>query len=441
MALEEPRKGVAERAIIRAFLQTRCTDKCDAVKEDANDPAAAAAQKEKLRQQFIPAVWLEDAARRAEQIQAVTHSLKPVHPDAKGTSLYCPPSTLTALDVVGSHCLGDSFAGDVVGNAAALDVYKFLKLPHAGRSLLALCVAEDVGLAAALSDDPAQAQAWMQAFASLVVPRGRLASHTLAKQLYWQTGDDPLDDAGFHLLAPLYASSLAHRVFETLQDDRFSDVAKTAREAKKANTFSERPVREYPQLAVQQLGGTKPQNISQLNSERRGNNSLLASLPPVWRSAELQPLLRTDSMFHRYSTRPEVRQSVKDLLAFLKTDPKRNLATRNQRAAWVALLIDAFLQFSAELRSLEPGWSQTPACQLGDAQARWLDPEGVAATDAELGRAPPTDIPERISAAFANWLNAQLRDPLPMGDAEFLAWRNAMHEQIKAEEREGNYAE
>ena len=441
MALDEPKKGVAERATIMAFLQARCTDKCDAVKEDADDPTAAGAQKEKLRQQFIPAVWLEDAARRAGQIQAVTHSLKPVHPDAKGTNLYCPPSKLPALDVVGSHCLGDSFAGDVVGNAAALDVYKFLKLPHAGRSLLELCVAEDAGLAAALSDDPDQAQAWMQAFAALVAPRGRVASHTLAKQLYWQTGDDPLDDAGFHLLAPLYASSLAHRVYETLQDDRFSDSAKAAREAKKANTFSERPVREYPQLAVQQLGGTKPQNISQLNSERRGNNSLLASLPPVWRAVDLQPLLRTDSMFHRYSIRPEVRQSIKALLTFLKADPNPTMETRAKRAAWRDLLIDAFLQFSAELRSLEPGWSQTPACQLGDAEARWLDPDGVAATDAELDRAPPTDIPERISAAFANWLNAQLRDPLPIGDPEFLDWRKAMYAQIKAEEREGNYVE
>ena len=165
MALDEPEKGVVERTIILAFLQARCKDKCDAVKEVADDPAAAAAQKEKLHQQFLPAVWLEDAARRAGQIQAVTHSLKPVHPDARGTNLYCPPHMLAALDVVGSHCLGDSFAGDVVGNAAALDVYKFLKLPHAGRSLLELCVAEDSSLAAALSDDPAQAQAWMQAFA------------------------------------------------------------------------------------------------------------------------------------------------------------------------------------------------------------------------------------------------------------------------------------
>lgn len=441
MSQNEPLRVTALRAVITDFLAARYKDKLEAVKEDANDPDAAHLQREKLRQQFIPATWLEDAARRAAQIQAVTHSLKPVHPDAKGTNLYSPPGTLAAIELVGSHCLGEAFAGDVVGNAAALDVYKFLKQMHEGRSLLALSVEEDADLAAALSDDPAQAQAWLQAFATLTEPRGRVTSHTLAKQLYWQTGDDVQANESYHLLSPLYASSLAHRVYETLQDDRFSEAAKAARDARKVNTFSERPVHEYPQMAVQQLGGTKPQNISQLNSERRGNNCLLASLPPVWRSTDLKPLLNTDSMFHRYSRRPEVRQAVKALLAFLKTDPTRNVATRSKRAAWVNLLIDEFLQFTAELRSLEPGWSQTPQCKLTESECRWLDDDGVKATDAELDRAPPTDIPERISAAFANWLNAQLRPPLPMGDPEFLEWRNTMMEEIKAQEREGMYVE
>ncbi len=422
------------RLLVSTFLVERLESKLE--KLDPDDP-----KRDELRQQFIPATWLDDAARRAGQIQAVTHSLKPVHPDAKGTNIYSPPSTLHAVELVGSHCLGDAFAGDVVGNAAALDVYKFLKQTHEGRSLLALAVERDVDLAAALSDDTEQAQAWLQAFASLTEPRGRLTSHTLAKQLYWQTGDDVQADSSYHLLTPLYASSLAQRVYETLQDDRFSAAAKAARDARKANTFSERPVHEYPQMAVQQMGGTKPQNISQLNSERRGNNCLLASLPPVWRSVDLKPLYNTDSMFHSYSRRPEVRQSVKALLAFLKTDPARNEVTRSKRAAWVNLLIDEFLQFTAELRSLEPGWSQTSQCKLSESECRWLDAEGVAVIDAELDRTPPADISERIGGTFANWLNAQLRPPLSMGDPEFLAWRNAMQEEIKAQEREGTHAE
>ena len=430
----DPQRVSDLRAVIADFLKKRLDDKLDKLPSD--DP-----KRGELIGQFIPATWLEDAARRVSQIQAVTHSLKPIHPDAKGTNLYKPPQVQPELAVVGSHCLGADFAGDVVGNAAALDVYKFLKLEYQGRSLLTLMLNGDADLVKALSHDAALAEAWMKAFSGLTEPRGRIASHTLAKQLYWFAGDnpDPHDDTSFHLLAPLYASSLAHRVYLTIQDDRFSEEAKVARQAKKDGTFSERPVREYPQLAVQNLGGTKPQNISQLNSERRGDNFLLASLPPNWQSVDLQPLLGTDTMFHRFGRRAEVRQGVKALLTFLKNDPARNLKTRTHRAESVDNLIDEFLQFSAELRALPLGWSQTPECRLGSAEKHWLDPKGVEQACVQSGLPLPTDTGERISALFANWLNAQQREQLPVGDPEYLEWRNQMYEQIKTEEREGRH--
>lgn len=434
MIKPDPQRVTELRALIADFLQKRLNDKLEKLAPD--DPKRA-----EFQQAFIPAVWLDDAARRVGQIQAVTHSLKPIHPDAKGTNLYSPPQALPELPVVGSHCLGDDFAIDFVCDAKLLPIVAFLKLAYQGCSLLTLVLARDADLAAALSDDPAQASAWINAFAGPVEPRGRAASHTLAKQLYWLTGDDPHDDANYHLLAPLYASSLAHHVYQTVQDDRFSEAAKAARDARKVGTFSDRPVREYPQLAIQQLGGTKPQNISQLNSERRGNNLLLASLPPIWRSVELKPLLNTDSMFLRYSRRPEVRQQVKTLLAFLKSDPARNVETRANRAEMVETLIDEFLQFTAELRTLAPGWSQSTECRLASAEKHWLDPDGVEQACMDADRPLPTDTDERICAGFANWLNAQLRDPLPMGDPEFLEWRKQMREKIKAEEREGRDAD
>jgi CRISPR-associated protein Csy1 len=435
MPNHDPQRVTELRTLIAEFLKMRRDDKLDKVKDDDQAPA----KREELHQQFIASAWLEDAARRVGQIQAVTHSLKPIHPEAKGSNLYSAPHDLPALSVVGSHCLGSDFAGDVVGNAAALDVYKFLKIEHQGNTLLALVLRHDGDLAAALSDDHEQAQAWMDAFAGIVEPRGRVASHALAKQCYWLTGDDPHDDASFHLLAPLYASSLAHRVYLTIQDDRFSEEAKAARAARKDGTFSERPVREYPQMAVQKLGGTKPQNISQLNSERRGDNFLLASLPPVWRSVDIQPLLGTESMFDRYGWRKEVKTLVRTLLAFFKSDPARNLATRERSDELVNDLIDEFWQFSAELQSLEPGWSQVRECQLGGAEKHWLDPDGVAQACIESGLPLPTDTVENVSRNFANWLNHQLRDPLAMGDPEFMHWRKLMFEQLKEEEREGRH--
>lgn len=415
-------RTTAIRAVITEFLQQRLATKLEKLAQD--DPKRA-----ELQAQYQPAVWLEDAARRVGQIQAVTHSLKPIHPDAKGSSLYREPNSLSPLDELGSHALGDAFDADVVGNAAALDVYKFLKLTHQGQSLLGLAVQADVDLGAALSDDTAQAKEWMAAFAGLSEARGRLSSHTLAKQLYWPVGDDPHDDAGYHLLAPLYPTSLVHRVYQTLQEDRFSEEAKAAREARKAGHWHERPVREYPHLAIQKLGGTKPQNISQLNSERRGDNLLLASLPPVWRSPEVRPVLGVASLFKVFRHRPEARRLTQQLRRFLQGDPASNLATRTQRDEWVEALLEELMLFTAEQQTLEPGWSAGPQCKLPAAHRAWLDPEGM--TD------PVPDLIDELAQDFANWLNHELRDPLPMGDPEYLHWRNQARELFKAMEREG----
>ena len=440
MSNSDPQRIAALRAVIADFLKKRLDDKLEKIKDD-DDKGMAARQKE--RDRFEKMVWLESAAYRSRQIQLVTHVLKATHPDLKinvATSLYVAPQSLVALSVVGSHVLGDNFVDDATGNAAALDIYDFLTQKYEDATFLDLARTSDPDFSAALSENDEQAKKWIKSFSAVVEsPCPVPTSHTLAKQLYWLTGNDPHDDACYHLLAPLYASSLAHRVYKTLQDDRFSDNAKVAWKAKKEGVFSDFRLREYRQLAIQKLGGSNQQNISKLNSERYGENSLLASLPPTWRSVDLKPLLGIESLFPRYSRRPEVRQAVKVLLAFLKSDPTRNAETRARRAEWVNLLIDEFLQLRAELRALTPGWSQSPDCRLDSATKHWLDAEGVETASAASGQPLPTDTAERLSAAFANWLNAQLRDPLPMGDPEFMEWRKQMHQQIKAEEREGRH--
>lgn len=416
MSTLSPERQAELRTLITTFLDERQTSKLDKLLPD--DPKHA-----ELREQFDPPTWLADAARRVGQLQAVTHSLKAIHPDAKGSNLYVEPAALPKLPVVGSHCLGEQFDADVVGNAAALDVYKFLKLQHGGRSLLALCEAADADLAAALDKDQAAAQAWMASFASLTTPRGKPASHTLAKQLYWMVGGDPHEDASFELLAPLYPTSLVHRVHATIQGHRFGDAAKAARAARKAKAFSDQPVHDYADLAVQQLGGTKPQNISQLNSERRGNNLLLASLPPSWQSADVQPVLGVESMFERYGRRRPVRALWAALRKFLEDDKSTNLAAREHRAEQVDGLIDELLFFTAEIRRLAPGWSAQSACHLSATHKRWLDPDGPWP---DLpGPAIDDDIKTAMAEGFANWLNARLRNPLAMEDPEFLAWRKA----------------
>lgn len=425
---EAPETGgkAGYRAAISAFLQERLQAKLDKLKPD--DP-----QRNEVIASFAHDVWLASAAKRVEQIQAVTHSLKPIHPDARGTNLYVEPRTLPTLAELGSHALGERFVGDVVGNAAALDVYKLLKLEVNGRSLLAALLAHDADALAALHAEPVQAQVLCDAFVSLTQPRAEgPSSHTLAKQLYWLTGTDACDDAHYTLLAPLYATSLAHAVHAKVQEDRFGEANKAARQARRERKMHDGVFHDYPGLAVQNMGGTKPQNISQLNSERRGVNYLLSSLPPQWKANQQRLPTHTDSVFTRYfDSRPLVRQTVKMLRCYLESNPNPVKDTRDHRKELVDMLVDEMVNMAAELQhALPPGWTlNVPRfSKLNDDEQTWLDALRAELPEEEdfANRWLAMEWPDAIGTRFGNWLNARLEGKMSLSDIEFREWKKEL---------------
>lgn len=413
-------------AAIQAFIQERLQAKLDKAGEDET-------KRGELLAQHQIGVWIEDAARRVLQIQAVTHSLKPIHPDARGTNLYVEPVQLPVLDVLGSHALGVYFVGDVVGNAAALDVYKFLKLEVNGQSLLTALLAKDEAAVQALHAEPAQASALRDAFVSLTEARtGGPSSHSRAKQLYWLTGAEASDDAQYELLAPLFATSLAHAVHAELQEHRFGEANKAARIARRDRKAHEGAFHDYPGLAVQKMGGTKPQNISQLNSERGGVNYLLSSMPPTWAASAARLPVHVKSVFDKlFIARPAVRQSLRELRQFLASDPAPNLASRQRREALLDDLLDELVALSGELQQLMPaGWSRDDERfqDLNYFQKLWLDPLRAELKD-EAQFAHDwmfLDWPAEIGKFFAAWLNALLKGQFPVGDAEAREWRKVL---------------
>jgi CRISPR-associated protein Csy1 len=425
-----PDRRTAFRALIQRFLSERCTAKLEKCPDD--DPKQL-----EIKAQFVPETWLADAARRVSQIQAVTHSLKAMHPDARGSNLYCPPVSLQTHFEVGTHALPSSFASDVVGNAAALDVYKFLRQPLFGKSLLDWMRADDDDLRAALSDDPEQAAAWVAAFTGLVDSRGDVASHTRAKQLYWLVGEDPMEDGDYCLLAPLYPSALAHEVYQQITQARFGEESKAARQARREGRDHPHGFADYRGLAVQKLGGTKPQNISQLNSERGGMNYLLASLPPQWQSDSAVTLKGQKSVFSLLERRLEVRQTVKVLRDFLRGQPDPTAETRNTRDALLERLLDELVALAGEIReSRAPGWSAHPDCGLVAEERLWLDP-GRAAFDEDFGKDWTfMDWPDVIGLRFGNWLNGQLGGLLPVGEIEARHWQR----ELLLDERDEGFA-
>jgi CRISPR-associated protein Csy1 len=404
------------RAAIASFIETRREAKLKGKEDDATTAS-----------KYEYETWLADTARRVEQIQAVTHVLKATHPDARGSSLHLAPAALFDHTAIGSHQLGVDFAEDVVGNAAALDVLKFLKIEVDGRRLLDWMQVGDDDLNAALSEDPALASRWMHAFAGLVRNEARFVSHPLAKQIYWLTGGHPQYDDQYQLLQPMFSSSLAHVVHAEIQDARFGEANKAARQAFRDSSPCASGYRDYRNLAIRKLGGTKPQNISQLNSERGGVNYLLPSLPPPPWQASPGSLLKRDTAIDEFTFFEDVRKQVKVLAEYLLSVQEKasTVEVRERRDRYVENLAEMFALFGADARARYPaGWTRHENCRLPWCEQLWLDPDRVDLPDRDDPAHPEWseddqsfkqdyhwgDWPDQIAARFGNWLNARLRD-------------------------------
>ncbi|MEB1529554.1 type I-F CRISPR-associated protein Csy1 [Xanthomonas sp. WHRI 7945] len=421
-------RGKNFRSAIATFIDTRREAKLKG-KDDGADTAS----------KYEYGIWLADAARRVGQIQAVTHVLKATHPDARGSSLHVAPAALPRHVEIGSHVLGDDYAEDVVGNAAALDVFKFLKLDIEGRRLLDWMQAGDDDLRDALNADAAVATDWMRAFGSLVRSDPQPSSDEAAKQVYWLAGEEPADDTQYHLLQPLFSSSLTHAVHAEIREARFGEDNKAARQAYRDKQPFDEIYRDYRHLVARKLGGTKPQNISQLNSDRGGVNYLLASLPPRWTQERPRSLLDLDSALERFAWFEGVRQLIKTLSDFLLTNPPKNDAIRKTREAIEQALGLQLAYFASTIHArFEPGWTRDPNCQLPLCERLWLDPARIDLPDREDPQRPEWqqddrdfreaydfgDWPDEIAGRFANWLNDQLREAriAGLGDDQFQHW-------------------
>ncbi|HIF9222020.1 TPA: type I-F CRISPR-associated protein Csy1, partial [Photobacterium damselae] len=196
------------------------------------------------------------------------------------------------------------------------------------------------------------------------------SSHVLGKQIYF-----PVSDNEYHLLAPLYSSSLAQVLFDAVQYSRFSQEMKAIREAKRHNDFHPQPLIAYPNLAVTVSGGSKPQNVSQLNNKRSGKTYLFSAAPPNWQAQNKPPLGLDSILQHRdiyYHTQEPITRLTQFLIKLNAASTESNMRIRHYIVNTVDEVIDQILLVAAKWQQLPAGWSDKSDLPL--AQRRWLDP-------------------------------------------------------------------
>lgn len=428
-------------AQISAFIAGRAAPKLEALaKKAAASPeleADLAEEELALKSKFAPAEWLTDAARRAGQIQFTTHPVKFTNSQAKGaTSCYAGPGPQQPEGMPEGALISTASlakpAVDVDGNAAALDVAALLQLEQDGRMLLDHIRAGDAEPLRPFAKSDAQLADWLKGFAQ-AVSAAKPSSHTLAKQLYF-----PIGGSQYHLLSPLFSSSLAQAIYERMQEARFSDAAKEARKARREEAFHESLTVDYPNTAVMNFGGSNPQVVSQLNIRRGGKVHLLSCAPPTWKRMTAPPL-NTSTLFSRHHFGARVYRETSLLNTFLERvlDKDSTLAIRDRRAELIDRIIDQLLQYAAEVQnSFATGWSSGTECKLDRVEQLWLDPRrGLA--DEEFGaERERNDWQEEIADRFARWLNRRIdkgkgRQVLFTGDAEHGEWKSLLRKKLR----------
>lgn len=426
---------------IRQVMHTHVADRLGKAldKWKGKDDAQARKGIADAREKYQLARVLEKGAR-ANGMAVATHIAKGIHPDLKiksNTNLYVSFDELSSLNEVGSHALHSQRSiadttGDGKYNAAAYELYLLLDCRVDGVTLAELLQSGDPDAVNALSSDSADPAKLAEELLSLLESKCvKPAAHTLNKQVYWLTGSDPAADGSYHLLAPLYPASLVHQAYLHIHPTRYGEENSAARKAKREGRTHDVVYEEYIDWATQKMGGTKPQNVSHLNSERRGENYLLASLPPpAWKASQRYLPLHASSVFERaFGARPAVRGTVKAFLEYLLTDPKPNRSTRQQVDDYLDALVDELVIYAGEMQSQFAGWTLDERYDdLVLPEKLWLDP-GRAELQEESEFAQDwhrKDWPVQVGKRFANWLNAELQGKLPVGDAEALKWQRVL---------------
>jgi len=402
-------------------------------RSDAPAKQAIKAANEKYRLDEI----LAKGIKASGQIAVATHLAKGIHPDLevkKTTNLHVRPHELPPHPEIGSHLLPQQASiadttGNGAHNAATYELYLLLDLKFEGKTLCQWLETHDPDTVYAVTnrdlnqDEIAQ---WATHFTDLLKAKNaRPATDSRAKQVYWLTGKDPADDAAYHLLAPLYPTALVHAVHGILHEDRFGVTNKDIRQARYKGEPHDGIFYDHPNLAIQKLGGSQPQNISHLNSERGGINYLLASLPPRWKPVTLRPLNDSDAVWNQFFYFKNVRGLVKELADFLLSDPKPVMRTRVIREGIEQALGAQLAAFSEQFRdTLEPGWTDDANCELDWSEKLWLDPLRTVEDEVFNQAYLWGDWPDDIAGRFSAWLNDQLRKAglTTVGDAEYLHW-------------------
>ncbi len=311
--------------------------------------------------------WLPSAAKRAGQISISTHPCTFSHPSSrKNKNGYASSVIANSMQANDGYLRSGNIAveADALGNAAALDVYKFLTLVMDDGNSLLIHIQQDSDLAVELlTIKSAPYQELKEGFLAMVESTSENITSSKIKQVYFPVAEN------YHQLSLLTASGIVFELRKRIDNLRFSDEIKEIRKCKNDNVFHEKGYKQLNNITTIGYGGTKPQNISVLNNQNGGKAHLLLCSPPLLKKRDIQ---FPNIDFFSQAITPFQCKNIFYSLHELYRKHKNNKDVRNERDKHFREIIDKIIATMWAIRAVEDTQFNPDSSQLNRTQRIWL---------------------------------------------------------------------
>ncbi|OBW95533.1 type I-F CRISPR-associated protein Csy1 [Gallibacterium salpingitidis] len=381
-----------------------------------------------IERKYEFSTWIDNAANKmAKQLTFPTHISKGDHPDSKGDNVNFRNQNTISHSFVGSHLIAESIL-DATGNAAALPLAAFFNIviDEEKNILLRDLLLEDSPLLkGAFADDEELSEQYKQQFQQALL--GEIKQPTTYeknKQLLWPNNDQAIKNDDYTCIVPLYPAKLTHFIYNKIQTIRYSEENKTARENRKKENVTQQRYTSINNLAIKKQGGTKPQNISLLNSKQGGKHYLLPSLPPIFSAPYTST---TNTIFNNdlyWQCKPLFQGLFEVVLAEKNIYPERD-----KRKEVINQIVEVVLSIAELYQQRDAGWSKDYQ-HFNQDQKYWLDPKRADLEGEEnfKEKFEKENWQNQVAKQFAGWVNFHLQKRFPeiaqdFSTAEANEWR------------------
>jgi len=359
--------------------------------------------------------WINDTSEKkiaiGKRIIKASHVLKFTHSSSEPAGFLLKTKSNDLL--LSTSSLKKDLTLDLAHRDGSLiTVSRFLALFLKGEQIIDLILNDEFCFLEPFASDDSQFKYWQGGFKRLVENR-EIRTADKAKQIYFPVSNmNSTDSNQYHILVPLFSSSLANEIDSIVTTLKYGDDQKKLNNARKEQIpkFRKGMSVEFPDLSVQQFGGKHPKNISMLNADRSGKSFLFSTQPPSWQS-QLKPPFNKRSLFDHFYT-SQANEEIKSLRGFLMLFERIELSIKDPEKkkkidGWVNQVIEEVMIYATSIQSLPAGWTNAENTRLKIAHQYFLDPYRDDEPFKKARQA--ADWQTVICVDFADWLNGRLK--------------------------------